>query len=113
MSNNGLAGAIPSGIGLLTKLTALLLSSNAFPASLPLSVSALTAMCDLELSSVSLLAYMPIPDYFSTFTNLQVLRVSSAHLIGTVPRWISALPALRFVPVTIVVNSRSLGRAGV
>ena len=89
-STNG--PTIPSEIGLLTQMTALLLDGNELTGSIPPSISQLTKLAVLSFSNNSLTG--SIPPSISDLTNLEQLWLDMNKLSGFIPSSVSNLNQL-------------------
>ncbi|KHM99760.1 LRR receptor-like serine/threonine-protein kinase HSL2 [Glycine soja] len=92
MSNNSLAGGIPSGLFLLKNLTSLLLYGNSLSGEIPSVVEALNLVY-LDLARNNLTG--KIPDAFGKLQQLSWLSLSLNGLSGVIPESFGNLPALK------------------
>jgi hypothetical protein len=112
-------GPIPDDLGLLTELTELQLSINAFTGTIPSSQAALTFLAYLDLSDNQLDGTIPssltaltaltsldlnynqlggtIPSSLAAFTDLQYLALGNNQLDGTIPSSLAAFTDLQYL----------------
>ena len=93
LSGNGLQGAIPAVLGLLSELKVLDLSRNPLSGSLPASLGDLSKLHTLDLSSTQRLGGS-IPGDLGGLSNLEVLRLDRNRLTGTIPASLGTLAQL-------------------
>ena len=94
LTNNGLAGTIPTSISGLTNLQRLSLDNNALTGNIPASLTALNLTL-LYLNNNTLSG--PIPTGIGSMTNLQRLYLNSNTLTGSIPTGIGSLTALQYL----------------
>ena len=75
LANNVLAGSLPDGLTLLTKLSAIDITNNAFIGSLPTGVSALSGLSSLLMSLNGITG--TIPDTVTSLTKLRCVPCGS------------------------------------
>jgi Leucine-rich repeat (LRR) protein len=92
LSENRLAGEIPTQIGSLTSLTELSLSLNRLTGEIPTQIGALTSLTLLSLSYNRLTG--EIPTTIGALTFLSTLYLYGNHLTNTIPTQIGALTFL-------------------
>jgi hypothetical protein len=95
LSNSGLTGSIPSGIGNLTNLTTLWLDRNELTGSIPLEIGNLTNLSLLNLSTNQLTG--SIPSEIGNLTNLTYLQLGDNQLTGSLPLEIGNLTYLEIL----------------
>ncbi|XBH61800.1 hypothetical protein VPH35_116184 [Triticum aestivum] len=89
VSDNLLAGSIPSQISKWKELLCLLLSRNNFTGSIPVEVGSMPNLQALDLSKNHLTGIMP--SNIGNASSLKLLRASFNHLEGEIPATISSL----------------------
>ncbi|CBI17055.3 unnamed protein product, partial [Vitis vinifera] len=102
IENNQLSGPLRRDIGNLTQLNALSFEGNRFSGPIPSSISQLTGrLKDLTFLSLERNGLSgSIPDFFSSFSNLRILRLSHNKFSGKIPNSISSLsPKLAYLEV--------------
>ena len=98
LSNSGLTGAIPPGIGCLSNLQKLELQNNQLTGSIPSEIGNLTNLTYLDLLSNQLTG--SIPSEIGNLTNLTYLRLDYNQLTGSIPPEIGNLTNLEYVSLT-------------
>ncbi|GLT32004.1 hypothetical protein SLA2020_067010 [Shorea laevis] len=93
LSNSGLSGSIPPGLGHLTKLRKLSLGSNQLNGSIPPEIGKLHNLVTLDLSSNCLSG--SIPQEFGGMKNLYFLRMDKNQLSGPLPPTLGLLHRLK------------------
>jgi hypothetical protein len=94
LTQNGLAGSLPSELQGLEGLLALDLSHNALVGTLPKSLGNLSKLLDLILRNNKLSGYLP-PEYGVGFHSLRQLSLGENYLNGFVPKEIQHMTNLR------------------
>jgi len=92
LRDSGLAGDIPSELGLLTELTDLSLSRNLLEGSIPSELGLLTGLQRLVLFHNNLRS--SIPSELGLLTALTGLRLDENNLSSTIPKEVAELPLL-------------------
>eukprot|EP00934_Nitzschia_sp_Nitz4_P004480 Nitzschia sp. Nitz4//scaffold404_size10607//1731//4123//NITZ4_009067-RA/size10607-snap-gene-0.74-mRNA-1//1//CDS//3329551099//4470//frame0 len=83
LSDDGLAGTLPTEVGLLSKLTSLALQKNNFGNTIPTELGQLTEMKSLDLSENGFDG--TIPSEIGQLTSLYSFRVAKNDLTGNIP----------------------------
>ena len=95
LSGNGLAGAIPSELGYLARLTSLKLTSGEFAGGIPRQLGALSSLRRLHLWGNRLDG--PIPPELGNLSRLEELVLAANHLAGSIPPELGKLAKLRLL----------------
>ena len=102
MTNNNLAGSIPSSIGDLTNLINLNFLINDLTGTIPLSIENLTSLETLDLAGNDLTG--SIPSEIGSLTSLTYLDIENNQLTGSIPSSIGNLSNLK----TLDLNENNL-----
>jgi len=95
LTNNGLSGPIPAGLGRLPNLRSLLLSGNELSGPIPSELGGLSNLDVLSLSSNQLSG--PIPPELGALADLWWLHLSNNQLSGPIPAELGGLDNLRWL----------------
>ena len=95
LSDNGLAGSIPSDLGSLTNVRWLFLSSNALAGTIPGELGSLENLGSLSLWGNELTG--SIPATLGNLTNLEWMSLSSNELTGRIPAELGRLANLEYL----------------
>jgi hypothetical protein len=95
LSDNDLAGRVPTQIGVLTHLQELRLNSGSISGSLPTQLGMLTHLRALGVDSNRLVG--TLPTQLAKLTKLTSIDLDDNALSGTLPAYISLLPALKHI----------------
>ncbi|KAI4384582.1 hypothetical protein MLD38_002713 [Melastoma candidum] len=98
LSNNSLAGSIPTSIGSLKALNFLDLSVNRLSGSIPQELGQAISLRELRLQKNQLSG--SVPSSIGTCLPLTTLILSDNYLVGTIPVEISKLANLQFVDLS-------------
>ncbi|KAI4382912.1 hypothetical protein MLD38_008809 [Melastoma candidum] len=98
LSNNSLAGSIPTTVGSLKALNFLDLSVNRLSGSIPQEIGQATSLRELRLQKNQLSG--SVPSSIGTCLPLTTLILSENYLVGTIPVEISKLANLQFVDLS-------------
>ena len=89
LKDAGIAGSIPTEIGLLTDLESLHLQLNGLTSSIPTELASLVALRDLRLQTNQLTG--PLPSQLAALQNLTEVRVQQNDLCGDLPIFSAAV----------------------
>ncbi len=103
LSNNGLVGSIPTGIGMLSSLKILSLQNLGLSGPLPTTLGNLGELRRLFVSGVNISGNIPIQ--LGGLQNLETLSISNTDLSGVIPVEIGDLQNLEFF---LFLDNRSL-----
>lgn len=93
---------IPPGLGHLTKLTYVNLSSSFFVGQIPLEFSHLSNLSSLDLSHVGICSQ--VPNFLANFSSLTHLFLKNCGLYGEFPNEIFKLTKLEFLAIQLNPN---------
>ena len=93
--HKSLNGTLPAGLGQLTGLRKLILSSDGLSGSIPAELGQLTNLTELNLSHQSLSG--SIPSQLGSLGNLTELRLNNNQLSGTIPSQLGSLSKLTYL----------------
>jgi hypothetical protein len=102
LSNNNMAGIVPSKLGNLTELTILSLNGNQLTGPIPEEMGNLSLLTCLQLTSNQLTGTIPVS--FGYLTNLSILELGYNQLTGFIPNEIGNLNQL----IRFMVNDNNL-----
>ena len=92
LTNESLAGTIPSSIGSLTALRGLYIGGNHLTGSIPSSIGSLTSLLRIYLNTNSLTG--TIPSSIGSLSLLSYLLLNSTSISGTIPSSIGSMTSL-------------------
>ena len=99
LNDNGLAGMIPSELGLLSELQTVTLSSNLLTGEVPTALGNLVKMTYLELSQNEIGG--SIPSAIALLTNLHEFRMTANKVSGTIPSEVGSMSALVVLDLSV------------
>ena len=99
LNSNGLAGSIPSELGLLSALETVTLSSNSLTGEVPAELGNLSEMTFLDLSQNKLSG--SIPSTIAFLTSLQEFRMTASRMTGAIPTEIGLITSLAVLDLSI------------
>ena len=95
LTNNGLAGTLPSELGYLANLVTLWLADNQLSGSIPTELGNLSNLASLSLGSNQLAG--PIPTEIGNLANLTTLWLGNNRLTGSIPTQLGNLANLEYL----------------